>query len=85
MTKPSDDPMKLPPEEFGKHLADKAGDQLREAVKGFFQAMADNKCPHCGADVVNKRQVGRCVYADPCGHRLYQGRLNPSAHPDGEE
>src|SRR5262245_31561912 len=24
---------------------------------------------------ITKKQVGRCVYAEPCGCRLYQGRL----------
>lgn len=31
-------------------------------------------CRHCGAEILNEKQVGRCVYAEPCGHRLYQGR-----------
>lgn len=30
-------------------------------------------CPHCGADILNERQIGRCAYAEPCGHRIYQG------------
>lgn len=46
-----------------------------EAVEAFFKALADDICPHCGAKITHKRQVGRCVYADPCGHRLYQGKL----------
>lgn len=35
-------------------------------------------CPECGEQAM-LRQVGRCVYASPCGHR-YQGRL-PDAVP----
>jgi hypothetical protein len=34
----------------------------------------DNICPHCDTPVEKQRQVGRCVYAEPCGHRLYQGK-----------
>jgi hypothetical protein len=33
-----------------------------------------NICPVCDQPMT-KRQVGPCVYAQPCGHRLYQGRL----------
>ena len=31
------------------------------------------ECLHCGAPVFRERQVGRCIYADPCGHRQGQG------------
>lgn len=31
-------------------------------------------CPECNEKINQHRQAGRCVYADPCGHRLYQGK-----------
>ncbi|GAC1459826.1 MAG: hypothetical protein PVSMB8_15270 [Vulcanimicrobiaceae bacterium] len=31
------------------------------------------ECLHCGAKVTDVTQVGRCVYVEPCGHRLGQG------------
>lgn len=31
-------------------------------------------CIHCGADIMEERQVGRCVYALPCGCRAGQGK-----------
>lgn len=34
-----------------------------------------NECLVCGGKVSALRQVGRCVYADPCGHRQYQGSV----------
>lgn len=43
-------------------------------VKQFLDDLAANRCPHCHQPVTRKRQVGRCVYGEPCGHRLYQGR-----------
>ena len=49
--------------------------QSRAAVVQFLADIAANVCPHCKAEITRKRQVGLCVYADPCGHRLYQGRL----------
>lgn len=55
-------------------------DAAREAeskVSGqrFLGNLANDICPRCERPITHKRQVGRCVYADPCGHRLYQGRL----------
>jgi hypothetical protein len=50
-------------------------EMLRRASEEFdrdLAAMVAGRCPHCGA-VMTKRHVGRSVYADPCGHRLYQG------------
>lgn len=31
-------------------------------------------CLRCGANVERFEQVGRCVYARPCGCRQYQGK-----------
>jgi hypothetical protein len=39
-------------------------------------------CAHCGATVDRMEQVGKCVYARPCGCRQYQGTL-PDAGKDG--
>jgi len=52
--------------------ADEARIEL--AIQWRFEKMADGICPECDASM-RKRQVGRCVYAEPCGHRLYQGKL----------
>jgi len=32
-------------------------------------------CFHCGTPMTAKRQVGPCIYVEPCGCRLGQGRL----------
>lgn len=49
--------------------------EIAEALRQFFDNLNSGVCPHCGAPIANKRQVGRCVYAEPCGCRLYQGKL----------
>lgn len=49
--------------------------EIGEAFKQYLRSIQNNVCPHCGSPITNKRQVRRCVYADPCGHRLYQGQL----------
>lgn len=33
-------------------------------------------CPHCKQHVTDCEQVGRCVYARPCGCRVGQGKLH---------
>jgi hypothetical protein len=36
---------------------------------------ARGACVRCGTPMVAQRQVGRCIYVEPCGCRLGQGRL----------
>lgn len=46
------------------------------AARRFLKELGDGRtCPRCHAEITDKQQVGRCVYAEPCGHRLYQGQL----------
>lgn len=37
------------------------------------QRQSRGECRDCGAKVVSVSQSGRCVYAEPCGHRIGQG------------
>lgn len=53
--------------------------EVAEYIKAFMTNLKNDICPHCGTPITNKRQVGRCVYADPCGCRLYQGNLDEQA------
>lgn len=41
-------------------------------VARFLADLASGKCPICQEQVAERRQVGRCQYARPCGHRLGQ-------------
>jgi len=43
-------------------------------IRQYFEDIAQDVCPICHKAFERKKQVGRCVYAEPCGHRLYQGR-----------
>lgn len=57
---------------------------IDEALKSYLDTYAAGKCPHCQAKIDEERQVGRCVYASPCGHRLFQGKAKekpPKVHP----
>ncbi len=47
-----------------------------ESLERAFSRLSEGCCPTCG-ESVKHRQVGRCVYGVPCGHRLYQGTINP--------
>jgi len=42
-------------------------------LEQMLKDLSEGKCPHCHAVVKEEIQVGRCVYAKPCGHRLGQG------------
>src|SRR2546423_8128344 len=44
-------------------------------LRTYLDNMARNICPHCYTPIEERMQVGRCVYAQPCGCRLYQGKL----------
>lgn len=43
------------------------------AMNAYFEALAKGLCPVCNQPVEKEQQIGRCVYALPCNHRLFQG------------
>jgi len=47
------------------------------AVKAYLEDIVTGKCPTCHQPVQQEKQVGRCVYALPCWHRMYQGKAKP--------
>lgn len=49
-------------------------DDISKAVQEYFDALLSGICPFCKAEVEEEVEVGLCVYARPCGHRLYQGK-----------
>ena len=59
----------LTPEEVTARVA-----EINAALEKFVTNLAADICPHCETPIARRAQVGRCVYAEPCGHRLYQGR-----------
>lgn len=40
-------------------------------IKKFNELLQKDICPQCESSIDEKKQIGRCVYAYPCGHRLY--------------
>ena len=48
--------------------------QSDAALTRYLTLLSGGQCPECEAAVTKRVQVGRCVYAEPCGHRLYQGK-----------
>lgn len=58
----------LPPE------VAKAAIQALTRMANLMSGNAD-VCMHCGAKVSRLVQVGRCVVAEPCGCRQYQGTV----------
>lgn len=49
--------------------------EMSAAIEAFVNNLNNNICPHCKTPIAETYQVGRCVYARPCGCRLYQGKL----------
>lgn len=47
-----------------------------ESLDRTISRLAEGCCPICGQSVKH-RQSGACVYGVPCGHRLYQRKINP--------
>lgn len=62
-----------------KFLTDEEAQAQEAEIRARAQARVDREqagfCGQCGAKVGKKVQVGRCIYNDPCGCRLGQGRL----------
>lgn len=54
--------------------------------------MVEGICIHCHVKIEHYDQIGRSVYARPCGHRQYQGKVPPdkpstivTPYPDWDE
>jgi hypothetical protein len=58
--------------------------ELDASVAKYLADLANDICPVCETPVAKKHQVGRCVYAEPCGHRLYQGQLPETSDEEYE-
>jgi hypothetical protein len=50
----------------------------------FVRKVESGLCVECGIKYTPK-QVGRCVYADECGHRQFQGKADPKMSDDEYE
>lgn len=82
---PGDGPRIQQPEPCSKleHPTREEAEATERAIdQRIGQRLADIRaglCPHCRRPVERRRQVGPCIYAEPCGHRLGQGRLRRKA------
>jgi hypothetical protein len=54
-------------------------DEVGQAMRAYFEAIKSGRCPHCRQSIEQEEQRGRCVYARPCGHRLFQGKARKAA------
>lgn len=60
---------------ISKPVSLKPTPDLPEEAKQFLEELKQNICPRCHLDIVEYEQIGRCVYAKPCGHRLGTGTV----------
>ena len=63
-----------------EYTPEEIAEQQRQIAAVFVRMAAfldgeGDECPHCGAKIESAEQVGRCVYARPCGCRVVQGKL----------
>lgn len=63
-----------------KEEAEQEEKEWKDHFREIVQKIKEGKCPTCNT-VVEKRQVGRCVYGS-CGHRLYQGTINENTNAE---
>lgn len=49
-------------------------EEIKQFINTYFERLYGSRCPVCNGNVVSQEQIGRCVYARPCGHRMYQGK-----------
>jgi hypothetical protein len=58
-------------------LDDAADTQVADFIRalGALWARRSETCPYCHAHVDAMQQIGRCVYAQPCGCRLGQAHV----------
>jgi hypothetical protein len=55
----------------GTHM--KITEEERQGAVKFIEELDKGEtCPWCHTTIDKTEQVGRCMYARPCGHRLYQ-------------
>lgn len=55
--------------------------ETEKMISDFLEGMANlmqkktDRCIRCGNQVKALEKIGRCVYARPCGCRLWQGKV----------
>lgn len=52
-------------------------DEIYARARARLEQEAAGFCGHCGQKIERKAQVGPCIYNEPCGCRVGQGRLKP--------
>ena len=51
-------------------------DEITARARAWMEREAAGFCGQCDQQVERKAQVGRCIYNEPCGCRVGQGRLS---------
>lgn len=59
---------------YTKDELDEQERQQYERLNQYFEDLKNDICPNHKIPIT-KKQIGRCIYADPCGCRLGQGKL----------
>lgn len=62
---------------FTKEEAEQKERETMAALNAALEKIGNGICHVCNAKVERERQVGSCIYAEPCGHRIGQGKAKP--------
>jgi len=72
----------FPSEEVARGMAETYERELDQAMADWHARRNARQCVSCGRGYMRLHQVGPCVYAEPCGHRQWQGTITKEeAHP----
>lgn len=66
------------------HTPEQVSDAHMKLAARALESIARQECPHCASR--NLIEIGRSVYCDACGARLYLGKLfrpMPAGPPEG--
>lgn len=55
-------------------MADDISPEASAAIVAYFERLMSGLCPVCNHPITGEKQIGRCVYAEPCGHRCIKVR-----------
>lgn len=59
--------------------------EAREYVQRFLDDLINGICPYCQNKIEQRENIGRSVFARPCGHRLYQRTLTEKEEQEWHE
>jgi hypothetical protein len=64
-----------------ENLTDEKHEKARQLIEAYLACYERGICPHCQTPIESEEQRGRCIYVQPCGHRIGQGFARKRTEP----